>query len=749
MGSETGVEDGIGALLPELARTRATVIVAPQGTVNTGEVHGGQRTVLSGPAVPDGRDVALVRQGPVRAKDLRAARECFARPAGYAEGLDALDSGVLFVLGAPGTGRQTLALSLLAHGCADPALVQVDGRVELAHWRPRARGADGYLVMDLSDPLALRSWDVADLEAHLARAGARLVVVLEEAPGLARALEDRLGVRVLRHRPPDPREVFSAHFADLCPDPRERARRRRRLGPDALAALLPPGLPPGRAVQVAEALARSAPDGRVRPAELTARLARTEATRLLAGAEGDPGRTALLFAVCVHEGLDRDTVLGRAAALLGVIGAQRDSVGTIGAERVPLGATGAQQHPAGAIGARQHPVGTIGAPPVPLGAIGSQGDPGASPPTPPQEGSAGRPVLALPRFAGDFAPDGAPAPLGAVAAGRLADVGARCTVPEDGDRIGTVSFLWPAVSEAVWDEVCRERAEWLPALHVWLGAAGNEEQAERAGRAVAALAVRTAGRSLELLGNLLRAGPRTAAEVAGRALAAAAGRPPAAGRARTLLDEWSGAPDHTVRSAVVVACRPEAEGLPAEAALRLLRRVVDALGDDEDAAATALQVSGTLVLRFAAGAGGTREAIVRELAAWAHAEDLAGALATLVFPALVTEDWGWFGDRLAAGREAADPVVALVCAALDEAAVFPAMRDALLMWCAGAAGAAERERQLDALFARLVAGRRPGCLRLLMSVERAARTTPGKARAERSLAEWRGGPGTAAAGRPA
>ncbi|MGW3210156.1 hypothetical protein [Streptomyces sp. NPDC001135] len=698
MGPETGTDDSLGGLLPELARGRGTLIVATHGTVNTGVVQGDQRHVLTGAAAEDGRDVALVRQGPVRAKDLQAARQRFARPAGYTSGLDALDSGVLFVVGAPGTGRQTLALNLLAHGCADPALVQVDGAVDLARWRPRTRGVDGYLVMDLSDPLSLRPWDVSDLEAHLAKAGARLVVVLEEAPGLARALEDRVDVRVLHHRPPDPQEVFSVHFAGLCPDSRDRARRRRLLGPDALAALLPPGLPPGRAVRVADALARPGPDGRVRPAELTARLARAEATRLLARAEGNPALAAHLFALCVHEGLDRDTVLARAAELLGMIRAHHG--------------------------------------------------PGSPAPPSPHEGAASRPGLAPPRSAGAWAPDGGPALRTAAAPDLLTDIGGRCAVPEDGDGNGTVTFLWPVVSEAVWDEVCQERAEWLPLLHTWLATAGDEEQAERGGRAMAALAVRTGGRSLELLGALVRTGPQTAVEVAGRALAAAAGLAPAAAKAQALLDEWSGAPEPAVRSVVVAASRPAAGGLPAEAALRLLRRVVDALGDDEDAAATALRVSGTLVLRFA-GARGAREAIVRELAAWAHTEDLAGLLATLVFPALVAEDWGWFGDRLLAGRDAADPVGALVCAALDEAAAYPAMRDALLMWCAGAAGTPQRERQLDALFARLVAGRRPGCLRLLMSIERAAGATPGKAIAERSLAEWRGGTGPATAGRPA
>ncbi|WP_163010634.1 hypothetical protein [Streptomyces dangxiongensis] len=698
MTPETGPDDTFDALPPELAGIRGTVVVAPNGTVNTGTVHGDQRYAMTDSPAPAGTGVPLARQGPVRAKDLQAARLRFVRPAGYAAGLDALGSGVLFVTGAPGTGRQTLALNLLAHGCADAALVQIDGAVNLAHWRPRARGVRGYLVMNLTDPLSLRPWDISRLEAHLEKAGARLVVVLRETTELARVLEDRLDVTVLRHRPPDPVKVFSLHYADLCPDAGERARRRARVGPRALAALLPSGLPPGRAVRVAEALALTGPEDRMTAAALTARLAAVEAARLVAEAEGDPTLLAHLLSTCVHQGLGRDTVLGRAAELLSVI--------------------------------RVHH------------------DPGCPPQATADDGDTGRPARALRRSADAWASGNEPTRTSA-AQDVLADIGAGCTAGEDGDGGGTVAFLWPAVSEAVWDEVCRERAEWLPFLHAWLGRAQDEEQTECAGRAVAALAARTAGRSLGLLADLVRTGPETAAEVVGLALNASSRLSPAAARAHALLDEWSGAPEPALRSAVVAACRPDTEGLPAEAAMRLLRTVVAALGDDDEAAATALRVSGTLVHRFTTGAMGTREAVVRALAAWSETEDVAGLLATLTFPALVAEDHGWFGERLSAGQETGPHIVALVCAALDEAAAYGAMRDALLTWCAGAVGSPEREHQLDELFTRLVGSRRPGCLRLLLSIERAPDTTPGKALAERSLTEWRGGSGPAADDRPA
>ncbi|GGS90780.1 hypothetical protein [Streptomyces cinerochromogenes] len=719
--------DGVlDALPPGLVQDRGLVVIAPNGSVNTGTVHGGQRyTATDSPA-----EVPLVRQGPVRAKDLQAARGRFARPPGYTTGLDALDSsGVLFVLGAPGTGRQTLALNLLAHGHAEPVLLQVDGTVDLAHWRPRPRGVHGYLVMNLADPLSLRPWDVSRLEAETEKAGARLVVVLRETPGLARVLEDRLDVRVLRHRPPDPGEVFSLHFASLCPDSQERSRRRRRVGQETLAALLPTGLPPGRAVRVAEALARPGPEGRASGAELTAGLAAAEAARLVSAADDSPALLAHLLSVCVHQGLRRNTVLGRATELLALIRADHGPVTPPTAPPPYDGGAGRA-----ALALPGHPD------PRPAAGLPDRADP--------------RPALALPDRA-----DSRPA-LTAAAVEPPAEIAAVCAVREDGDGDPVIAFLWPAVGEAVWDEVCRARSPWLPLLHVWLGAAGDEEQAERAGRALAALAVRTAGRSLGLLADLVRTGP-AAAEVAGRALAASSRLPPAAATARALLEEWSGAPEASLRATVAVACRPDADGLPAEDAMRLLRRVVDAIGDG-DAAATALHVSQTLLLRFSAGTHRTRAVIVRDLAVWASVEDVAGLLAALAFPALVADDCDWFGGRLSSqeafgetggagepgkfGEEdVAGPVVALVGAALDEASAYPAMRDALLMWCAGAAGVPGRTRQLDELFARLVDSRRPGFLRLLLSIERAAETTPGKALAERSLARWRGGPAPAAA----
>ncbi|UUU20284.1 hypothetical protein [Streptomyces sp. DSM 40750] len=311
--------DELDSLVAALAAGRDMVVVAPNGTVNTGLVTGDQRQVVSASA--DGATPAgPMRQGPVRAKDLKAARRRFVPPPGFEDVLAVLDSGVSVLLGAPGTGRETHALNLLAHGRDEPALVQVDGAVDLTRWAPRPRGIHGYLVMEPPDPFALRPWDLSRLEAPLAEAGARLLIVLADAPGLATALEDHLGTPVLRHLPPDPRKVFAAHLADLCLDEDRRSCLLRSLGPGLFDELLPVELPPRPAAQAAEAVARLGTGG-ASCAEVLRALARAEAPELVGRAREDPVLLAHLLSLSVYGGLDHGVVMERAADLLALAGA--------------------------------------------------------------------------------------------------------------------------------------------------------------------------------------------------------------------------------------------------------------------------------------------------------------------------------------------------------------------------------------------------------------------------------------------
>ncbi|MGW1836043.1 hypothetical protein [Streptomyces sp. NPDC002067] len=664
-------DDGALDVAQAMLRSRLVVLSAPGGTVNTGLVYGDQRhgsVTGDGPAEP-------MRQGPVRARELAVVREQFAPPPGFAPLPEPPDGPALLALvGAPGTGRRTAALRLLAGDRADPAIVQVDGSVDFARWRPGPQGAHGYLVREPGDPHTLRPWELADLEEALTEARARMVLVLSDRPGLVRFLTQDLGVQVRHHEPPRPEDVFAAHLRRWCPDGHERTRRLRALGTRFRAEALPQGLPPGYAAQVAEAVARAAPGtGR---AALLGRLAAAEAPELLARAAATPEVLAMLLAVCVYGGLDGVTVAERAADLL---------------------AAGLAEECGDA-------------------SPGGAGGPRAREPWHRHTAPQGRDTVRRP-------------PLSEV----LPRIGAR------GGEAEPVTFLWPAVGEAVRDVVCREHSGLLPLLHRWLGGAGpTEVEAERAGRAVAGLAVGTRGRTLPLVRRLTLAEGGPGADVAGWALGVAAGEPVVADSVRELLAECAAASGAAPRTALAYACRPErGGGIPVGTALPLLHRAVAGRGNGDAEVAVAPAVRETVRRHFAAAGARDRACLVRHLAEWAAAEDVPALLAALCVPALLSGAHAWFGAEVAAGRRTAARLVALVRHALNESVAYPAMRDALLVWCHWAQERPERLAQAEELFNRLVDGRQPGVLRLLLSVERGGVAMPVPDLARRSLAEWR------------
>ncbi|MEU3027354.1 hypothetical protein ACPCBC_00020 [Streptomyces incarnatus] len=314
MTTEPFRSDDLTAVLAALAG-REMVVVAPHGTVNTGVVAGGQRQTTVGPAEGGGA-AAPMRQGPVRAGRLKSARRCFVPPPGFEEALTALDSGIAVLVGEPGSGRETHALNLLAHGSEEPLLVQVDGAVNISKWGPRGNGVHGYLVMEPPDPLALRAWDISRLEGRLAEAGTRLVLVLADAPGLVASLEDNLGMPVVRHLPPDPRQVFSTHLSDGCSDAEACAAWLRSLELGHHDELLPDGLPPRLAAQAAQAVLRLGVASGVSGAEVARHLARTEGPEILARAQADPTLLAHILSLCVYGGMSPGVVQERAEDLL-------------------------------------------------------------------------------------------------------------------------------------------------------------------------------------------------------------------------------------------------------------------------------------------------------------------------------------------------------------------------------------------------------------------------------------------------
>ncbi|NEY33401.1 hypothetical protein GTU99_14565 [Streptomyces sp. PRKS01-65] len=650
-----------------LSGGREMVVVAPHGIINNGTVTGGQRQLVTAPA-ESGPTAGPMRQGPVRAPHLKTARRRFAPPPCFPEALAALDSGIAVLLGEPGTGRETHALNLLAHGIDDPVVVQVDGAVNLSRWGPRAQGVHGYLVMEPPDPFALRAWDLSRLEGPLAEAGARLVIVLAEVPGLAGALEDHLGVPVVRHHPPDPRRVFTAHLADGRCGQEACDRWLRALEPGRFDELVPEGLPPRHAAQAAEAVLRLGVEGGAGGAEVLRHLARAEGSEILARAQSDPALLAHLLSLTVYGGLPRGVVTERAGDLLRLTGPAE--------EQSPV-VPGSHGHPPG--DARQRPL-----------------------------------------------------------AETLRLLGAHRVQRSGEETTDTVTFFRPAVSEAVWEALCREHTHLLPVLHTWLSGPGHEaDQVERAGRAVAAMAAATGGRSLELLRDLASAPSPPAPEVAAWCLGTAVGDPATARAASDLLEEWSTAARAPLRKAVAYACHSDRGRVTEEQALRLLQRLMETLDDDEDAPAVVPVIAAALVQRFAAGDCAARAAVLRRMGEWTRSEGVPGLLTALTFPVLASTDLAWWGDRALTDAGSAASTVRLTGHALNEPATFAAMRDVLLAWCSQAHGTEHRARALDALLDGLVAARQPGFLRWLLAVDRGPDAMPGKEPAARALAVWR------------
>ncbi|MFG2812890.1 hypothetical protein [Streptomyces sp. NPDC048410] len=646
---------------------RDMLVVAPNSTVNTGIVTGDQRQIVS--AAPEGGPGAgPMRQGPVRAAYLKTARRRFVPPPGFEGARAALDSPITVLVGEPGSGRETHALNLLAHGSEDPVLVQIDGGVHLTRWKPRARGVDGYLVMEPPDPLALRAWDLSRLEASLAEAGARLIIVLADAPALAGALEDHLGVPVLRHHPPDPQKVFAAHLSDGCSCDETRAQWLSALRSSRLDELLRAGLPPRHAAHAARVVAQSSITGDSE-AEVIRRLTRSEGAQIVARAQADPSLLSYLLSLNVYGGLDRSVVAEQAGNLL------RLMVATEVEEPVGPSPHG---HPAGA--ACQRPLSET------LRILGAHRT----------------------QCAGEGATD-------------------------------TVSFLWPAVSEVVWEVICRDHTDLLPLLHTWLAGPEDEaDQIERAGRAVAAMAVATGGRSMELLHGLATAPSPQAPQVAAWCLGTVAQNPDTAkAAAAAQLEQWSGSAEAPLRKAVAYTCRADRSQLTDEAALRLLQRLMETLSGDADGLSVVDIITTALVQRFEAGDSSSRAAVLRRMRDWTQCDGVPDLLTALTFPVMASVDLAWWSEEILTDAELASCAVELIGHALNESCTFAVMRDALLVWCSEAGGAEHRAEALSELLTGLVTARQPGFLRWLLAVERGPDTLPGKQTAAQALVAWR------------
>jgi hypothetical protein len=295
-------------------------VYAPNGNINTGSVHGGQR-VHNGPADEGRRPrTGRVREGPVPEAEVQAAAFGFARPDWFDAALEELDHGPLFLAGRPGSGRRTAALNLLRVSCGEGApLRALDGVTELDRWQPTDISARGYLMDGLFPSRPLGPAVLGHVSWLLKRAGARMVIMLPDDAALLRGLEHDLHVRPTLCVPPVPAKVFGSCFEALVPDQHERERLLSALSPShELGDLLVPELVPAEVVELVTAIVTADGDPNAL-GDLGARLsyrAEQEVPELIERLRGDPEALAFLLATCVYEGLDHRLVKEEADRLL-------------------------------------------------------------------------------------------------------------------------------------------------------------------------------------------------------------------------------------------------------------------------------------------------------------------------------------------------------------------------------------------------------------------------------------------------
>ncbi|MBA0052658.1 hypothetical protein E0L36_17735 [Streptomyces sp. AJS327] len=289
-------------------------IYAPGGMVNLGFVDGGQHVNNDGEGSAGGRRGHAL-DGPLFAEEILAAGEGFAEPDWFPEALRYLDSRLLILTGAAGTGRRTAALNLLHRHSTSMVLRAVD-TPDLTSWRPHDDSVRGYLVDGLSQPQQLlRGGLVNQLIARLREKEARMVLVLPDVPGLVRDLNRELPGHVVSCVPPSTRALFAARFEAELPDEEQRDRVLTALGRERIDELLERELSPAHVAELVDEVARENADF-ASIVERLSFLAEEEVPELIERLGGQPSALAFLLAACVFEGLDYRVIQEEADRLL-------------------------------------------------------------------------------------------------------------------------------------------------------------------------------------------------------------------------------------------------------------------------------------------------------------------------------------------------------------------------------------------------------------------------------------------------
>ncbi|MFF5104498.1 hypothetical protein [Streptomyces sp. NPDC000134] len=672
------------------ARVGGPFVYAPNGNVNAGSVHGGQRihnaSVHDGPAPRRGR----VREGPIPQAEVRAAEFGFARPGWFGEALRMLDRGPLFLAGRPGTGRRTTALNLLRESCGKEApLRALDSVVELDRWQPTDASARGYLMDGLFPSRPLGPGVLGHVRELLEGVRARMVIVLPDDRELLRRLEQDLHVTPMMCVPPPPAMVFGSYFEAVVPDRWERERLLSALdGRHALGDLLAPELVPADVVELVTAVVAADGDPGAL-GDLRERLgyrAEREVPDLVARLRGDPDTLAFLLAACVFEGLDHRLVQEEADRLLTL------SRGRLAAMLPGTGAEG--------------------------------------------EGTTGRPnpEFAFRRSLTEL--------LHAVRAVRLER--RIHTAGAYAHSVEAIAFVRHRQAEAVLRYVWREYGRLSELLVEWLRQVDRtDELTAAAGRFMGNAAKwgggRGALRHIQTLAGSERVNSRV---IAAKALGIAAQDPVLVAEVRYRLDNWSRAAGAQRRTTVAYACGSEFGVSRPDLALRLLRTLLLGVRDRPAGAGTDGNDQVLAAVRVAVMSlfqAGHEAQVFGRLVAWLEEGRCDTDQVLALFGHLLRSPQ-WFVRRLAVWGPDATAIADMTRRALNSEEVFETTCTELLGWAERGQWDDLPRRAVENLFAALAGAMRKGEFRLFVELqERGADGWAGQYAARTALDGWRSG----------
>ncbi|MEV1009858.1 hypothetical protein [Streptomyces sp. NPDC049881] len=678
----TSLPPEMAALLSDGGFTGAgpPFVLATNSVVNTGPVWGDQRldNEESPRTDPDGVSRPRVdsREGPVTPGEIFDAKAGYVQPDCFAEALAELDTGLLFLVGEPDTGRRTTALNLLERHSESLALRSVDSDRNLSTWTPSHKGTRGYLM---DEPVAvehLRRGDVDRLRQKLEDADARMVVVLNDSPEARRHLRRALRVTLVDHVAPPPRRIFEAHLCEAVPDRAARDRLLSTLDASLLDELLVPGILAAHIVELVTAIVEGTTD----PDSLRERLsflAREEVPALLDRLKSDPDALSFLLSAAVFEGLDHRVVMDESERLLQLADGKLHAV--LHGERADDANRPNQEFVFRRSLTEQ------------LRAVGADRRPSE--------------FRSTSRF---------------------------------GYTAEPVVFRRHRRGEAVLRHVWHEYGPLPSLLTKWLAEVGpRTELTAPAGRIMGLAASWGGGRqALEHLRELAASDRWTPRSIAAYALGLAAQDPALTGAVRYRLVGWSLASDWRLRSTVSLACATDFGLSRPDQALTLLAH----LPRDEDeahGATVAFGVRGALVSLFDAGNQGM---VVATLLTWLAHRGPRAAAALDVFGHLLRLRMDWFERDLLRTDGFRDEVTGLVHRMLDDDDHFERASEAVIGLCRTATWRLTARPAAELLLSALAREMTHGTLRLFVRIrQNEERQLFGKHIATPTLAAWRDG----------